>query len=146
MRFEGMIVPGAEWVEIVSIREKDGSPLGEDNWRCMLFGQISLCWIAGGLRERNAFFRGKIRIKNGKIVDWNLDNMRWTSTTTAQPVEIEPGVFDFETNTCIYRFRILSSDEKELIRQELNELAKAKLEAMRMLMTPSAADDNIPAS
>lgn len=146
MNFEGMTVPGAEWVEIVSIREKDGAPLAEDNWRHKLFGRISLCWIAGGLRERNAFFRGKIRIENGKIVEWNLNNMRWTSTTTAQPVEVEPGVFDFETNTCIYRFRILSSDEKELIRQELNELAKAKLAAMRMVMTHSAAGENMPAS
>lgn len=146
MRFDGMPVPGAEWVEIMHIRQKDGTPLEEDNWRRKLFGRISFCWIAGGLRERNAFFRGKIRIESGKIVEWNLDNVQWTSTTTAQPMEVEPRVFDFETNTSIYRFRILSSDEEELIRHELNEIAKAKLAAMSMVMTPSAAGENIPAS
>lgn len=146
MYFEGMMVPGAEWVEIVHIREKDGLPLAQENWRHKLVGCISLCWIAGGLRERIAFFRGKIRIKDGKIMEINLDNVRWTSTTTAQTVEVEPGVFDFETNTCIYRFRIVSNEEEEIIRVKLIEVSRVKLSAMSLAMAPSVAGEDVPAS
>ena len=140
MYFEGMMVPGAEWVEIVHIRQKDGSPLADDNWRHKLFGRIGLCWIGGGLRERNAFFRGKIRIQDGKIVEMNLENVRWTSTTTALPVEVEPGVYDFETNTSIYRLRIVSTEEEDIIKAAINEIAQARLEAMRLATAPSAGD------
>lgn len=146
MRFDGMMVPGAEWVEIVDIREKDGSPLAPENWRHKLFGRISLCWISGGLRERGAFFRGKVRIEEGKITEFNLTNERWTSTTTAQPVEVEPSIFDFETNTCIYRFRIINAEEEDLIRYKLNETAQAKLAAMQIAMASSAAGEDVPAS
>lgn len=59
MLFEGYLVPGAEWVEIVSVRNKDGSPLDENNWRQNLFGRITLCWVAGGFRLRGLFFKGK---------------------------------------------------------------------------------------
>ena len=140
MRFEGMMVPGAEWVEIVHIRQKDGSPLAEDNWRHKLFGRITLCWISGGLRKRGAFFMGKIRIKDGEIVEFNMDTERWTSTTTGHPVEVEPGVFDFETNTSIYRLRILRDDEEELIRAKFNEIAKARSATMSMAVSASADD------
>lgn len=145
MYFEGMCVPGAEWVEVVHIREKDGSPLSPENWRHKLFGRISLCWIGGGLRERNAFFRGRIRINDGKITEWDLENMRWTSTTTAQPVEIDPGIFDFETNTCIYRFRIISDEEENIIKAKFTEIAQARLTAISLAAAPSAGKD-IPVS
>lgn len=41
MRLERLIVPGASWVESVSIREKDGSPPAADNWRRKLFDLVS---------------------------------------------------------------------------------------------------------
>lgn len=138
MNFNGIGVPGAEWVEIVHIREKDGSPLAPENWRHKLFGRISLCWIAGGLRKRGAYFLGKIRIENGEIVEWDTTNERWTSTTKAQPVEVEPGVFDLETNTCIYRFRILTDGEEELILVKYNDTIREKLAAADLAMASPA--------
>ena len=126
MNFGGRYVPGAEWVEIVGIREKDGSSLAPDNWRHKLIGRISLCWISGGLRKRGAFFLGKIRITDGEVVEWNTASERWTSTTTAQPVEVEPGIFDFEINTCIYRLRILSEEEEERILYEFDAIEQAE--------------------
>ena len=143
MNFNGMSVPGTEWVEIVHIREKDGTPLAPENWRRKLFGLICLCWISGGLRKRGAYFLGKIRIEDGKIVEWNPYNERWTSTTTAQPVEVEPGIFDFETNTCIYRFRILTDEEEDLIRVKCEEIAEARMAAMQLTMAPPAGDGGV---
>ena len=111
MIFEGGPVPGADWVEIVRITNKDGSELAPDNWRRKLFGRITLCWIAGGFRRRGAFFKGKLRMEDGKAVEVDLFSNSWCSTTEAQPVEVEPGVFDLETNTSVYRFRLLTEEE-----------------------------------
>lgn len=115
MRFQGMVVPGASLVEIVTITQKDGTPLEEDNWRRKLFGMVTLCWIAGGFRERGAFFKGNIRMKEGRPVELDLHAGSWCSTTKAQPIEVQPGIFDFETNTSIYRFRILSEEEEQAV-------------------------------
>lgn len=127
MNFEGRFVPGAEWVEIVHITNKDGSPLAEDNWRHKLFGRVTLCWIAGGLRKRGAFFKSKIVMFEGKVMDIDLEAEHWCSTTTAQPIEVEPGIFDFETNTSVYRFRILKKSEVEAIYDALRVIMNARL-------------------
>lgn len=128
MLFEGRTVPGACWVEIVMITNKDGSPLEPDNWRKKLFGRVTLCWIAGGFRQRGAFFKGKIRMENGEPVEVDLDASRWCSTTTAQPVEVEPGIFDFETNTSVYRFRLLTEEEEQKVMDAVKEVFRKELE------------------
>lgn len=115
MLFEGRPIPGANFVEIITITQKDGSPLEENNGRRHLFGMVTLCWVAGGLRERGAFFKGEFRMKEGRVVEADLYANRWCSTTAAQPIEVEPGIFDFETNTSIYRFRILSREEERVV-------------------------------
>ena len=76
MRFEGTTVPGADWVEIVNVRNKDGSPLTENNWRRNLFGRITLCWVAGGFRNRGLFFKGKIYMGKGKPAVVDLDSCK----------------------------------------------------------------------
>ena len=130
MMFEGAPVPGAEWVEIVHITNKDGSPLAEDNWRHKLFGRVTLCWIAGGLRKRGAFFKGRVQMENGVPVEIDMASERWCSTTTAQPVEVEPGIFDFETNTSIYRFRILNESEVEAIHEAIRVIMNARFASL----------------
>lgn len=151
MLFEGRPVPGACWVEIVRITNKDGSPLDEDNWRKKLFGRVTMCWIAGGFRQRGAFFKGKIRMENGEPVEIDLDASRWCSTTTAQPVEVEPGIFDFETNTSVYRFRLLSEEEEEKVMAAVQEIVKKELELRFRLMAtmaepPAGTEGGFPAS
>ena len=151
MIFEGRPVPGGCWVEIVKIYNKDGSELVEDNWRRKLFGRVTMCWIAGGLRQRGAFFKGKIRMENGEPVEIDLDASRWCSTTTTQPVEIEPGVFDFETNTSVYRFRLLTDEEKEKVTAAVEEVVRKELELRFRLMVqmtdpPVGAGEGFPAS
>jgi len=112
MLFEGREIPGACWVEIVQITNKDGSPLAQDNWRRKLFGMITICWIAGGFQYRGAFFKADLRMKDGEVTKVDLDSVRWTSSTEEQPVKIEPDIYDLETNTSVYRFRILSDEEE----------------------------------
>lgn len=115
MIFENTVVPGANWVEIVKITKKDGSPLSQDNWRNRLFGRISLCWIAGGFEKRGAFFKFALRMEHGKVMEMDLGKATWCSTTTAQPIETEPGNFELETNTSLYHFRLLSQAEVEQV-------------------------------
>ena len=151
MMFEGRPVPGACWVEIVRITNKDGSELEPDNWRHKLFGRVTLCWIAGGFRQRGAFFKGKIRMENGEPVEIDLDASRWCSTTTAQPVEVEPGIFDFETNTSVYRFRLLTEEEEQKVMAAVHEIVKKELELRFRLMAemadpPAGAGGGFPAS
>lgn len=147
MLFEGRPVPGACWVEIVTITNKDGSPLEPDNWRKKLFGRVTLCWIAGGFRQRGAFFKGKIRMENGEPVEVDLHASRWCSTTEAQPVEIEPGVFDFETNTSVYRFRLLTEEEEKKVMEAANEVFRKELEMhLQMMGGDPGPGGNFPAS
>ena len=112
MYFEGSIVPGAEWVEIVQIRNKDSSHLAENNWRRKLIGQITLCWVAGGFKRRGLYFKGDIRIVDGNPIVVDLGTSRWCSTTTAFLIEVAKGVYDLESNTSIYQLRILTKEEK----------------------------------
>lgn len=151
MRFEGSPVPGGCWVEIVRITNKDGSPLAPDNWRKKLFGRVTMCWIAGGFRQRGAFFKGKIRMENGEPVEIDLEANRWCSTTEAQPIEIEPGIFDFETNTSVYRFRLLTEEEVKAIEKVINVIIEKKLKIARKLMEhlaepPTGSSGKVPVS
>lgn len=144
MIFEGGPVPGADWVEIVRITNKDGSELAPDNWRRKLFGRITLCWIAGGFRRRGAFFKGKLRMEDGKAVEVDLFSNSWCSTTEAQPVEVEPGVFDLETNTSVYRFRLLTEEEAQIVAAAVREAFKEQIQMMQP--PPTAGGENFPAS
>lgn len=106
----------ANLVQIAAITQKDGSPLEPDNWRNQLVGIVTVCQIAGGFTCLTPFFRGRFFLKDG-AVQWV--DLHWSgnaSTGRKLPVEVEPGVFDFETNTSIYRFRLLSESEEQLIR------------------------------
>lgn len=111
-----------------------------------MFGRITFCWIAGGLQKRGAFFLGKVRMYEGKVVEIDPTAERWTSTTTAYPIEVEPGVYDLETNTSVYRFRLLSPEEVDQIDAALEIIQQKRLEMMRMLMSdpPVAAEKTIP--
>lgn len=151
MRFEGYSVPGANWVEIVRITEKDGTPLAPDNWRNKLFGRVTLCWIAGGFQKRGAFFKGKLRLENGKPVDIDLDTERWTSTTSSVPIEVESGVYDLETNTSVYRFRLLTEEEQKSVMEAVRAIIQRRLEVqfrnmVRMANPPVAAGGDGPVS
>lgn len=147
MLFDGRPVPGACWVEIVRITNKDGSELEPDNWRHKLFGRVTLCWIAGGFRQRGAFFKGKIRMENGEPVEVDLHASRWCSTTTAQPIEVEPDVFDFETNTSVYRFRLLTEEEEQKVLEAAQEVFRKELEMhLQMMGDPPGPGGNFPAS
>lgn len=133
MRFEGTTVPGADWVEIVNVRNKDGSPLHDDNWRRNLFGRITPCWVAGGFRNRGLFFKGKIYMGKGKPAVVDLNSYSCCSTTGEQPVEVEPGVYELVTNTSIYRLRLLTEEELEQV-TDLVESALRKELGMRLAL------------
>ena len=112
--FNRLAVP-ANLVQIVNITQKDGSPLEPDNWRIKRIGIVTMCWIAGGLNCLTPFFRGKFVLKDGEV---QFADLYWegnASTGRKLPVEVEPGVFDFETNTSIYRFRLLEKSEEKQI-------------------------------
>lgn len=140
MLFDNKIVPGGEWVEITQITNLDGIPIAEDNWRHKLIGRVTLCWIAGGFHCRGAFFMGHLRIVNGVVLVVNRHSARWCSTTTAQPVEVEPGIFDFKTNTSIYRFRVLSDMEAELVHAAIRKQVLAEMKACGNI--PFSAEDS----
>lgn len=151
MKFKGMPVPSANWVKIENITEKNGSPLPENNWRKERIGRISLCWIAGGFQERSAFFKGKILMANNEVTMVDFDSYGWCSTSTAYPKEIESGIFEFETNTSIYHFRLLSEAEVQAISNALNNLLKEQLERNLKIFSEasiaqSAVGKNIPVS
>ena len=128
MIFDDEIVPGADWVEIVQITNLDGSPIAETNWRRNLFGMVTLCWIAGGFHRRGAFFLGHVRLVDGAALVVNRHSAQWCSTTTAQPEEVEPDVFDFRTNTSIYRFRMLTEEEREIVTAAIQKQVLTEME------------------
>lgn len=141
MFFENMIVPGWDWVEIVSVRNKDGSPLEEENWRRNYFGMITRCWIAGGFLKRGAFFRGDIRMINGDVFVVSLHKYSWCSTTEAHPVEVKPDVYDLGSNTSIYRFRILTEDEISKVHAAVDRQLRAeKIALQKSLNTMKETD------
>ena len=141
MLFDNEIVPGAEWVEILRITNLDGTPIAEDNWRRGLFGQVTLCWIAGGFHRRGAFFLGNVRLVDGAALVVNRHSARWSSTTTAQPVEVEPGIFDLQTNTSVYRFRVLSDVEAEMVHEAIQKQVLVEMQLRGEMMSSMIAPE-----
>ena len=102
-------VPGACWVEILSVRDKDGFP-------CDLYfmeGYASVFFITGGLQERWAFFRGKVRLEQDEPtkVDADVYLITRLAGTTIQINEIAPDVFEIEVGNTIYQLRLLNEAE-----------------------------------
>lgn len=147
MRINDTPVPSS-LVQIQNITNKDGSALAPDNWRNELIGTITLLILAGGIRRLTPFFQIKVQMQEGAIEEINLDWEGNASTGPNWPIEVEPGVFDFETSTSIYRFRLLSEEEEEAVRTAVEEAANARYaERMAMLqqmMIPP--DEKLPAS
>lgn len=105
----------ANLVQIVDITKKDGTPLEFDDWRRKRIGIVTLCWIAGGFTCLAPFFRGRFMIKDGTVPVVDFFWRGNASTGKKLPVEVGSGIFDFETNTSIYRFRILTQEEIKLV-------------------------------
>lgn len=150
MRINDQPVPWS-FVEIQNITNKDGSELAPDNWRHKNIGMITRLILAGGIRRLTPFFQIKIRMEEGKVVELDLDWEGNASTGPDWPVEVEPGIFDFETNTSIYRFRLLSEEEAEAVRsavQKAIEAMYAERFAMlqQMMNPPAGAGGGFPAS
>lgn len=149
MRINGLAVPGS-FVQIQNITHKDGSALAPDNWRCKIIGITTLLILAGGIHCLTPFFQMKIRMEDGELRFLDLDWTGNASTGPNWPVEAEPGIFDFETNTSIYRFRLLSDEEEETVRAAVHAAIDAKyaerFAMFQKLMNPVGADGNSPVS
>lgn len=122
MNFCGMTVPGS-LVQIVNITKKDGSPLEPDNWRRKNIGIVTMCTFAGGIKELMPFFQVKVHMENGEVADVDLHWAGNASPGADWPVEVEPGVYNFQTNTSIYRFRILTGEEEKMVKTALRVVA-----------------------
>lgn len=139
------------FVEIQNITNKDGSELAPDNWRHKNIGMITRLILAGGIRRLTPFFQIKIRMEEGKVVELDLDWEGNASTGPDWPVEVEPGIFDFETNTSIYRFRLLSEEEAEAVRSAVQKAIEARYAErfamlQQMMNPPAGAGGGFPAS
>ena len=77
---------------------------------------------------RGLFFKGEIRMDNGVLTEVKLDASNWCSTTEAQPVEVEPGIFELITDTSIYRLRLLSEEEKNAVWDAVEQAFRKVLE------------------
>ncbi len=111
----------ANLVEIVNITHKDGTPLEQDNWRQKLIGRVTLCCLAGGFDCLTPFFEFDVRLEDGKVKEIDLDWEGNASAGVKIPIEVEPGVYDFESDTSIYRFRLLDQDESEMVLDAIRE-------------------------
>ena len=100
-----------DWVEFVSITNKDGSELAEDNWRRKLVGKIRLCMLVGGFGRVQPVYKYDVEMKDGEVTYVNLDSEGNASVSDHFPIEISPGVWELETCTSIYTFRVLSDEE-----------------------------------
>lgn len=150
MRINDQPVPWS-FVEIQNITNKDGSELASDNWRHKNIGMITRLILAGGIRRLTPFFQIKIRMEEGKVVELDLDWEGNASTGPDWPVEVEPGIFDFETNTSIYRFRLLSEEEAEAVRSAVQKAIEARYAErfamlQQMMNPPAGAGGGFPAS
>lgn len=150
MRMNGEPIPGS-LVEIQNITNKDGTELAPDNWRHKNIGMITLLHLAGGIRRLTPFFEIKIRMEEGQVVELDLDWEGNASTGPDWPVEVEPGIFDFETNTSIYRFRLLSEEEAETVRSAVQKAIEARYAErfamlQQMMNPPAGAGGGFPAS
>ena len=122
MHFHHQPVPGS-FVQIMDITNKDGTPLTADNWRRERIGLITMCWIAGGLKNMTPFFHSAIKMENGVVTHMDMHWRGTASTGKKFPVEVEPDVFTFESHTSIYRFRLISKEEKDAIAAAVREVA-----------------------
>jgi len=151
MRINDTPVPSS-LVQIQNITNKDGSELAPDNWRHKNIGIITLLILAGGIRRLTPFFQIKIRMQEGKVEEIDLDWEGNASTGPNWPVEVEPGIFDFETNTSIYRFRLLSEEEDKTVRTAVEKAIEARyaerMALLQQMMNPpaGAGGGNFPAS
>lgn len=147
MLFEGSPVP-ANLVQIVNITQKDGSPLEPDNWRLKRIGLVTMCWIAGGFNRLTPYFKGKIFMEDGEVKGIDLFWNGNASTGRKFPTEVEPGIFDFETNTSIYRFRVLTEEEEQKVSAALEEAVKKEFQERFRLMAepPAGGTGGFPAS
>ena len=100
-----------DWVEFVSITNKDGSELAEDNWRRKLVGKIRLCMLVGGFGRVQPVYKYDVEMKDGEVTYVNLDREGNASVSDHFPIEISPCVWKLETCTSIYTFRVLSDEE-----------------------------------
>lgn len=135
MDFNEMGVP-RDLVQIVNITKKDGSPLDPDNWRHKNIGIVTFCTFAGGFKKLTPCFHMKIRTVNGKV---KAVNLRWSgnaSTGADWPVEVGPGVWDFETNTSIYRFRILTDEESQAVINAVEAEMNKEMELFLLTRSP----------
>lgn len=138
MNFGGIPVP-ASLVQIVNITRKDGSPLDPDNWRHKNIGIVTMCTLAGGFKKLTPFFQTKIRMENGEVTDVDLYWSGNASTGAEWPIEVEPGIYDFQTNTSTYRFRVLSGEEEKTVSMAMR--AAAMEEVGRHLMAANPPED-----
>ena len=134
-------------VQIVNITHKDGSLLEPNNWRQKLIGRITMCCFVGGIECMAPFFEGTVHLENGEVTSVNLHYRGNASVGPRPPVEVEPGVYDFETSTSVYRFRTLEQNERNLVLDAIHAAIQKEKEAvLRALEQNSRAENDVPAS
>lgn len=133
MQFNGIPIPSS-LVEIIDITNKDGTPLEPDNWRRERIGLVTMCWLAGGFHRPTPFFKGAIRLDNNRVTSVDLSWAGNASTGRSFAEEVEPGIFDFTTNTSIYRFRLLDDAEVEMVSAAIDVEIKNMLAQCMMIM------------
>lgn len=126
MIFEGTPVP-ANLVQIMDITNKDRTPLEPGNFRRDRIGIFTMCWISGSFNKVTPYFKFKVIVKDSVVESVDLFWLGNASSGTHYPVEVEPGIFEIETNTSIYRFRVLAGEEEKDIG---DALADALMQAM----------------
>ena len=67
-------------------------------------------------------------MNNGVPIEVNLDTSNWCSTTEVQSADVEPGVFELITETSIYRLRLLSHEEKNVVWDAVEQAFRKVLE------------------
>ena len=137
----------ASLVQIVNITHKDGTPLEPDNWRQKLIGRVTMCCFVGGIGCMTPLFEGAVHLENGEVTSVNLHYRGNASTGPRPPIEVKPGVYNFESNTSIYRFRTLEKDEQSLVLDAMHAAFQKEKEALlRALKQNSGAESGVPAS
>lgn len=133
MQFNGIPIPSS-LVQIIDITHKDGTPLEPDNWRRERIGLVTMCWLAGGFRRLTPFFKGAIWLENNIVTSIDLSWSGNASTGCSFAEEVEPGIFDFTTNTSIYRFRLLDETEVAMVSAAIDAEIKNMLAQCTMIM------------
>lgn len=81
-------------------------------------------FITSGLQERWAFFRGMVRLEQGKPAEVDADTylMASLSGNAIEMKEIEPNVFEIAIRDAIYRLRILSKAECKTMEEAVSAM------------------------